>query len=271
VPMSAEGLMYSSSGTKRASLPDGVERVYLSLKHVTPSLTMLIATFEWDEYWGEALDRISHRDYATAEVPCGAGRSIYNPLNIKKIEANRCRQVMHNHLSYWLNSHLPGAFKNLEARPPILDVITCALSLPFVDGPSQLNRDYRYALSLGGDIAIGTSSYFPGLRLNLPRYENRKTNVLTLAGRTSEVDAFNEYKLQYGDEVVRSGLYSNLGDHMDDLVCSWASVRLLYAMEKDLSSLRDLPPLTSCCDSRHTRDSQIASDVFILKGLLLYH
>jgi hypothetical protein len=54
---------------------------------------------------------------------------------------------MHQQLASWLTERVPGAFTDLGAPIPFLDVVTAALARPFGEGsiPSRL-WDYRNCL-----------------------------------------------------------------------------------------------------------------------------
>jgi hypothetical protein len=222
-----------------AVLPDGVASVRLALWSVTPSLTVLVAAFEWDDDWAEALHRIAWTDYETALLPIDHGRRILDPFHLKELDVSRRRRDMRRHLSSWLANHLPGAFTDLGTALPALDVITTAQAQPFADDPPLVFNDYRSALSLDSQFQLGSSPSLPGWILALP--DRGEQNVLTLAGRTMEV--FDERLLgRYGGGVSRWGLADYLMKRVEDLVCSWAAVCLLGQIHRGLASTRDRAP-----------------------------
>lgn len=231
-----------SLGERLASpLPDGVSSIALRLCSVTPSLTMLVAACEWDEYWGDALDRILRTDYNRGWLPMpGNARAWSGSASRKRIEIRRRRREMHRRLASWLTERLPGAFQDLGKQHPALDVISAAGFRPYLDEDDAFAiNSYRRLLSLTDRYMIGTSPDLPGLCLALP--ERDEPPVLTLAGRTADV--FDDRRLdKYGGEVSRWGLRNFLRERAEGLVVSWATVSLLDAMRVYLASFRDRAP-----------------------------
>jgi hypothetical protein len=125
----------SFGDVREAVLPDGVDSVRLALWSVTSSLTVWVACFEWDDYWTDALDRIARTDYSTAIIPTRTGHRSYDPFLLKRLEATRARRNMRRRVASWLTDRLPGAFADLGAQLPALDVITSARSRPFEQDP----------------------------------------------------------------------------------------------------------------------------------------
>ncbi len=223
-------------------LPDGVSSIRLRLWSVTPSLTMLVAVCEWDEYWGDALDRIVRTDYQTAWIPIRNGHQIYGPVSRKELELKRRRREMHRRLASWLTERVPGAFEDLGVPHPAVDVVSTAIARPFEDEEEPfVLYDYRRILSLNRRFMTGTSPSLPGWRLALPERDEPPT--LTLAGRTADV--FDERALGiYGSEVSRWVLGNYMEHRVEDLVASWATLRLLDGMRASLASARDRAPET---------------------------
>jgi hypothetical protein len=195
--------------------------------------------FEWSDQAAEKLNDVAWADYSTAAVPSGSGRSIYDPYAMKALEAARARRRGHDRLTGWLRERLPGAFTDLDARLPALDIITTARATPFADDPPLTTYDYRRALDLDRALYVGTSPSLPGWRLAL---DNREMpDVLTLGGRTCDV--FDERILgTYGGEVSRWGLANYMMERIDDLVCAWATARLLSLLRLESASVRDRAP-----------------------------
>jgi hypothetical protein len=149
-------------------LPDGVVSLRLWLWSVTPSLTALIVGAEWDEYWGDTLDRIAKTEYHSTAVPSGSGYQIYSPAFRTRFEVDRCRRKMHKHLSSWLAERIPGAFTDLDSPLPFVDVVTTALAKPFSEEDSSELYDYRELLPLTRPGASGTSPSMPAWTLAMP-------------------------------------------------------------------------------------------------------
>jgi hypothetical protein len=227
-------------GVRAAPLPDGVASVRIALWSVTSSLTVLVAGFEWDSRWADSLDRIAKTDYESALIPTGGGgHTIYSPALLKELEARRLRRNMHRHLSAWLRDHVPGAFADLDAHHPALDVVTSAWARPFCGDPPVQTYDYREALGLEAQFPIGSSASLPAWRLAFP--DRRDPDVLTLAART--VEGFDEKILGiYGGGVSAWGLANHLRNKADSLMCAWASGRLLDRLHAELASGRDRAP-----------------------------
>lgn len=223
------------------ALPQGVSSIALKLWSVTPSLTMLVAACEWDEYWGDCLDRILRTDYRIGWLPGPGGtRTWSGAANRKQIEIRNRRREMHRRIASWLTEHVPGAFEDLGEQHPALDVITAAGFKPYIDEDDPFAMwSYRRILSFVERSRLGESANLPGLRLALP--ERNEPPTLTLAGQT--VDVFDERHLgRFGGETNRWGLRNFMGERADALVVSWATISLLDAMRASLASLRDRAP-----------------------------
>jgi hypothetical protein len=241
---------------RRAELPDGAERVLLRLQSITPSLTVLAACVMWDEYWGDALDRIAKTDYTTAWVPSGrSGYTIYSPNSRKRLEAKRRRSEMHRRIEWWLGESVPGAFRELERPLPTLDVITSASARPFTEDPPQKMYDYREALALDRTLSVAESPSLPNWRLALPGMGN---DFLTLTARTVEV--FNEKAFgPHGGDPSRWGLAAKLQFEAPDVIGAWTAPQLLEGLHAALASARDTPPEINESDAALAR--RLTNDV----------
>lgn len=234
-------LGFSPGERLHCSLPQGVSSIALTLWSVTPSLTMLVVACEWDEYWGDCLDRILRTNYRVGWLPgLGSTRVWSGAANRKRVEIRNSQREMHRGIASWLTERVPGAFEELGKRHPALDVITTAGFRPYIDEDEQFAMwSYRRILSFIERSRLGESIDFPGLRLALP--ERNEPPVLTLAGRT--VDVFDERRLgSFGGQASRWGLRNFLARRADALAVSWATVSLLDAMRTNLASFRDRAP-----------------------------
>jgi hypothetical protein len=252
-----EGTMAFFGQSTSARLPDGVSSIRLRLWSVTPSLTVLVAVCEWDEYSGDALDRLLRTDYETAWIPLrNGGHQVYGPVNLKELELKRRRQEMHRRVASWLTERVPGAFEDLGVPHPAVDVVSTALARPFEDEDRFVLYDYRRILSLDRRFTTGTSPSLPGWRLALP--EQGEPPVLTLAGRTADV--FDDRVLdRYDGEVSRWALGNYMEHRVEDLVASWATLHLLGAMRASLASVRDRAPETQESPAQFTK--RLSGDV----------
>ncbi len=224
---------------QRATLPDGVARVRLSLMSITSSLTMMSAAFEWNDEWAQAMDQIAKTDYHTVILDGRQGYTQLDPFFYKQMEVRRRRRIMRRHVSSWLSDRFPGAFRELGAELPTIDVITSAWSRPFSADPPLKPWDYREALGLDRRVAVASSASLPEWRLLVE--DVHAPNVLTLAGRTAEV--FDESVLGSHLPVSRSGLDSSLWFRgQDQLLTSWTIINLLARQHSDLASTRDRAP-----------------------------
>ncbi|MGA9875168.1 MAG: hypothetical protein WBQ21_05095 [Solirubrobacteraceae bacterium] len=224
---------------KVETLPSGVSSIQLWLWSATPSLTILIAGVEWDEDRGDALDRIAKKDYPSIAVPSGTGHSIYSPFFHKRLEAERCRKRAHEDVESWLRERVPGAFTDLGAPMPTLDVITSARYRPFADEPAHYH-DYREALSLGRRFRVGKSQSLPVWTLDLGE-GGEPTNVLTLGARTVEAVESVEYRNGRVEET-RWQLLQTFGSELMGLLSGWTVLSLMEAFSAVL--LADSRPRT---------------------------
>ena len=241
---------------RRLALPDGVAVAYLRLLSITSSLTLLSGTFVWNDVWGEALDRIAKRDYPTILPPGGA---LYGPFFHKQLEARIRRRAMRRHVSSWLTDQIPGAFAELSAELPAIDVITSAWARPFQEDPPLGILDYREALALGPRHSTAFSPALPGWTLALDDPSDR--HVLTLAGRTVEV--FDDRSLKLYGGVSRGGMASFLWLRIQDLACSWATLNLMSWLHSSLASTRDRAPEVGESPSAFAR--RISRDLVALR------
>ncbi len=217
------------------TLPDGASAVQLWLWSATPSLTLLVAGVEWDETRGEALDRIAKSDYPSIAVPSGNGYSMYTPVYHKKLEAENCRRRTHREVASWLRERVPGAFADLNAPVPILDVITAALSRPYTEDASGIS-DYRKVLGIEQPFEVGTSPSFPAWTLALA--DRDSPGVLSLGART--IDAVESVERINGRvEETRWQLMQHFGSELLGLLSGWTTLSLLDAFQAYFSTTRD--------------------------------
>ena len=220
-------------------LPDGVASLQLWLWSVTPSLTVLVVGAEWDENYGDALDRIAKTEYPSMAVPSGNGYQMYSPAFRTRLEAETCRRRMRKQLSSWLAERLPGAFTDLNAPLPFVDVITAAIACPFTEDTFSELWDYRELLGLDRPFATGTSPSLPGWTLAMP--DSMGTEVPMLGARTVEV--FSEETLgRFSGGESRWAMEYYLSGRLEGLLCGWTTLELLDAFQKYLALTRDRAP-----------------------------
>lgn len=248
---------------KRASLPDGVLRVGIRLMSITSSLTLMVASFEWDNWWREELDRIAKTDYETQFVPASGGGFVqYDPFSYKQLQARYERRRMHKHVASWLTDRFPGAFRELNANLPTLDVITSARARPFQEEPPLTTFDYREALSLERLFPIAESNTLPGWRVALSNPED--PTVLTLGGRTADV--FSRPALGQFYEQSATGLDAMLSFRIQELMSSWATVNLMGSLHRYLASTRDRVPTRDESTGRFARRLSRDVDQVLRRG-----
>ncbi|HEX4437055.1 MAG TPA: hypothetical protein VH061_09700 [Solirubrobacteraceae bacterium] len=239
VTLLESGTVLDPLGDRRVEpLPEGVKSLRLWLGTVTQSLTVLIAVAEWSEEAGDALDRIANTDYETTYIPSGrGGHTVYGPAGRKGLEAERCRNAMHRRLSSWLSQRLSGAFTDLEAPLPFLDVVTTARARLFADDEViWSHHDYRELLGLLPRDGVATSPSLPGWTLALPEREEPQT--LILGARTVDVFTSKLLSMQ-GDEEARWAMLHYLDDRVKPTLLGWTTLRLVQAFETYFAATRD--------------------------------
>ena len=216
------------------TLPSGASAVQLWLWSATPSLTMLVAGIEWDEDRGDALDRVAKSDYESIAIPSGSGHTMYSPYFHKKLEADNCRRRTHGDVRSWLRERVPGAFADLSAPMPILDVITAAITRPYAENVKGIS-DYRRALAIERPSGMGTSPSFPAWTLALADRDG--SPVLSLGART--IDAVESADRNGRVEETRWQLMQTFGSELLGLLSGWTTLTLLDGFQEYFSLTRD--------------------------------
>jgi hypothetical protein len=235
-------------------MPDMVEAISPTIFWVTPSLTVVVATFTLKENAGD-LSEILRADYATSpekavinvsgrfsgvrtHIPWArpkgwsASQDIHDAEQ-KKVEA--CEAAISRHeraCVEWFGKRFPGVFHltGPENRPRARLLFT-KKEVPFDDYQGQF-----YAVNLAPPLDAWTSTSQPGWKLSFHQHRASRPEVITFAARRSDA-ARSPGGSEPGDSIWY--LTQFFARNQSSLVARWGIARLLALYANRLAALRD--------------------------------
>jgi len=217
-------------------LPSGVEYVTGHIQYLTPSLTVLVVGFRFDESVSRALDAALRRRYKTYHRMTGwTSSSSMTPTfqrrdavrGMEKAQIEVCRR--------WMAERLPGYFAlgDEESEAPATLLVTAQHVVPF-----DRSDDPRYwAHEAGIDFALEQwETGIDGLRY---AFRPREDGVAVLAGREPEIFANPDEWRKYGhDNSVWSLMYL-IDSSLAPLMAFRTADAVLWDAQRRLGRLRD--------------------------------
>jgi len=263
------------------AIPDGVEAVWLRIHAVTPSLTVVIATFTLTDGAGD-LTALLRSDFKTRhgnirlQVPgrLGALRA-WNPygrprlrgssgtINAADGEKRRaCEDIFHSHqdaCSRWLAARFPGCFSETEPKSrPTVRLLLTKTNPPFADEPS-----WRQSVGLWPAFDSWVATDHPGWSFRFGELFADNPNLITAAAQRSVAAAPSG-----GNDLGESSwsLTQRCHEYQGGLFARWAGVSLLALYSDRLSTLRDQAAISRHFD-RPVRDAEAFNRYLMTNGL----
>jgi hypothetical protein len=250
------GSFTMGDGFHDATLPEGVEAVWLHLSYVTPSLAVLVATFTITEQAGD-LSALLRKDYQTMHLDVrvrvyGRGAALrqkcpwarpaeyglrYNMSRVEDQKRLACEAVIRRHeeaCSRWLADRFPGRFAANPNSRPVMRLMFTQEQVPFQEGKAWLRP---VGLSDNLEVWRSTETELPGWALVLSRWPYRhERHVVTVAARRR--DAARE---PTEGESGESNWYltQEFASYQAPLAARYAIASLLSVYSDGLGDLRD--------------------------------
>lgn len=236
-----------------ASLPFGVTGVRPNLISLTPSLTILVIAFLFDEKTACSLEDVLRADFATqherdtpvnrwliarhvltgARVP--EGRIVRSPDSQRSESVNNMLKKLETSCVGWCKDRLPGAFSSLQRSVyPTAALFITKESLPL----SSEGRDFAAFKCIGFNRAHAfKSEEWPEVSLVMPWAWNGEGNRLMFSCRRR--DALSGEQGRF-DPTSNSTIVIRADDAVCGLLSRWALNCLLDSYRADLAAIRDL-------------------------------
>jgi hypothetical protein len=250
------GSFTMGDGFHDATLPEGVEAVWLHLSYATPSLALLVATFTITEQAGD-LSALLRKDYQTTHLDIrvgvyGRGAALrqkcpwarpaeyglwYKMSSAEDQKRLACETVTRQHeqaCSRWFADRFPGRFAANPNSRPVMRLLFTQEQVPFKEGKVWLRP---VGLSDNLEVWRSTETELPGWALVLSRWSYRHDqHVVTVAARRR--DAARE---PTEGESGESNWYltQQFASYQAPLAARYAITSLLSQYNDGLGDLRD--------------------------------
>jgi hypothetical protein len=228
-------------------LPEGVEYVTGHIHYVTPSLTVLVVGFRFDESVSKALDATIRRRYRTYHRMTGwtSSRSM-TPMFQRRDAVRELEKAQIEACRAWLAERLPGYFAagDEHSSAPATLLLTTQLVVPFDRG-----EDARYwAHEAGIEFAIERwETGIDGLRY---AFRPSEDGVAILAGREADIFADREQWRKYGHENRVWSLMYVIDSDLAPLMAFRTVDAVLWDVHERLGRLRDSLALLASSSSK---------------------
>jgi hypothetical protein len=213
------------SNSRRAPLPQGIERIRASLIQPFPSITILCLRFDLDNETATSLMPPLMEVYSTYREPIShGGWRIVEVEHQKKLAVEFARAALRSIATEWIANYFPGHF---ASHPDGNLVPTCELLMfekqeAFVDRSSYADPTFLQALSVLDAMDTWQSEDLPGLYLKL---KDRLTDQQSAAGRATlfgnvhQALATKEHLTSYGADKERQLV--NWLHYLDRTLATW--------------------------------------------------
>lgn len=232
-------------------LPDGVEYTTGQVHFLTPSLTVLVVGFRFDETVSERWGAAARQPYRTYHESIGAHRARIWTSDFQRREAvRRVERELVAVCRGWISEHMPGYFASTGGRDghPATALLTTEEFIPFETD----DESHRWAINLGLAFAYERwETGIPGLRYAL-RPPDEGGGVLI--GRRRDIFADESYWKGWGHpDFIWSLMYRV--DDLSELLALMTAGEVLRDVRARLAKLRDSLPGVTAKPSR----AQLAS------------
>jgi hypothetical protein len=222
--------------TLNRDLPAGVEYVTGHVQYLTPSLTVLVVGFRFDEPVSTALKEALSRRYKTYHRMTGRTSSSFMPPQFQRRDAVReleraqiavCRR--------WLAERLPGYFAagDEESTAPATLLLTTRLVVPFERG-----EESRYWAPEAG-IGFASEQWETGIDGLRYAFRPREDGVAVLAGREPDIFADPEEWRKSGRDATVWSLMFAIDSDLVPLMAFRTADAVLWDAQRRLGRLRD--------------------------------
>ena len=216
-------------------LPDGVEYISGHVHYVTPSMTVLVVGFRFDETVSATLDAALRRRYRSYHVMAGLSASQHMSPDFQRRDAVRAlERARVGACRSWLAKYLPGYFAGGDeaTEAPATLLMTTRKVVPF-----ERTEDSRY---WAHEAVIGFAyrrleTGITGLRY---AFRPKEDGVPALAGRESDIFANPDEWRHHGHENTTWSLKLFV-DNLSGLVAFQTSDAVLRDVRRRLGRLRD--------------------------------
>lgn len=228
-------------------LPAGVDYISGSIHFVTPSLTVLVAGFRFDDGLSGSLDQALRRRYKTYHPMTGWYSSqLMSPMFQRRDAVRALEKEMIDRCRQWLSDYLPGYFAGGIDREnwPATMLLTTQLVVPFERGE---DRGF-WAHEAGIDFAYERwETGITGLRYAM---RPREDGVAVLAGRQSDIFSDPEEWRRYGHQSTVWSLMYLIEMRLSGLFAFLAADAILWDVRRRLGRLRDSVALVAASPTK---------------------
>jgi hypothetical protein len=267
-------------GTIDPELPEGIEAVWPYVHFLTPSLTVVVATFTLTDQAGN-LSELLRANYQTeasdlrfrvfgpfgwvrSRIPWARPARHSAWVSIRQVDYQKrhaCDSLIESHEKAcwdWLTKRFPGRFSAevLAARPTVRILLTKD-QVPCKGNPASLA-----AVGLASSIDAWRSTDVPGWTFQFSRASDRRFRATAAARRQDAA------KSPGGDISGESSwdLTQRFADNQSSLVALWATSCLLSLYADQLAGLRDRSGASHRI-SRPVRDARDLDRYLMRNGL----
>lgn len=153
-------------------LPVDFKRVQMKAFSPTPSVVVLIATFDLTDQSSQLLDEELRTDRFLQLETRGSATKYHSAAHRKGAAVRAERERVRASASTWLAQTFAGTMSRDFGRTtlPSVEFLTTRKRAPFVDHEDdrQSVADYRYLLSIDGDFDAWECAETPGWRIGMP-------------------------------------------------------------------------------------------------------
>lgn len=233
-------------------LPDGVSHVTGHIHYLTPSLTVLIVGFRFDETVSQAVNDVLRRRYRTYHEMTGWTSSrVMSPTFQRRAAIRDLERARVNACRMWLRKRFPGYFASGDelSKTPATMLVTTQRYVPF-----ERSQETRFwAHEAGIEFAIERwETGIDGLRY---AFRPREDGVSLLAGREADIFADPDEWKKYGHEDTVWSLQYVIDSHLSTLMAFRTVDAILSDSRRRLGKLRDSLGLLAVAPSQRQLSS----------------
>jgi len=225
-------------------LPEGVNYCRLSVRNITPSITIFTVQFVLMDEYAESLNPPFAKRYKT-KVEYFPSRwktsnaSFTSIVDQKNVELDKRRRDIHDSMYAWFRKNIPGHYALIGDLNPTVDFITSKIyTRNEKERPPR--PDCIEDVLFGGGSEIWVCNKDKNLELRLP-WLGDDLQTMTLFGNYNSL--INDTKLYPGSG--RERLTAKLDDVFEPTIGVWSTHRLLSDYEEGLAKIRDKTGLQS--------------------------
>jgi len=226
------------SNIRRTKLPENVDYGRLSIRNVTPSLTLVTIQFVFKSEVDDCLNELLKASYKSKiqyrPSIFNAKSAIYVGVIEQKKEAIEKKiNEIHAPLYSWFNDNLPGYYFSSGGAMPTVDMITSRVYEQSGQNPSNF-RDSYFDLMFNHNMELWQCKEDSNLELRLSRRNSEEPTAILFGNYNKLIQGLGNY----GGED-RGALTNKI--HMDFVftLLLWVTHNLLINYDQQLSTIRD--------------------------------